>query len=156
MEAKSPSDQERVVVGVTHPSFNGEVFLGYNFKNGEKAEEDLFRSTGCHPILMDRLWYMDFIRNSVIDVKTGIVANPELANKLLDIDKLEKLTTAGRAGFHGEVRALSDALYKLGNKATEQSLSEFDMFIRNNKDNVMQRCPCCFHISFGVKILEGK
>ncbi|WP_409416977.1 fibronectin type III domain-containing protein [Flavobacterium sp. PS2] len=155
MEANPPSNQEQVVVGVTHQSFGGEVLLGYNFKKSEKSEEDLFLSTGCHPLLRDRIKYMNFIRNSVIGL-TGNVTNPELANRLLDIDKLDKLTRAGRAGFHGEIRALSTALYKLGNKATEQSLSEFDMFIRSNGDNVMQRCPCCFHISFGVKVLEGK
>lgn len=105
--------------------------------------------------MRDRIKYIDFIRNSVTD-KDGKIINPEFANKLLDIDNLDKLTRAGRAGYHGEVRALSAALYKLGNKATEQSLSEFDMFIRSRGDKVMQRCPNCFHISYGVKVLEGK
>ena len=155
MQAETPSSQQQVVVGVTHPTFDGEVFLGYNFKNGDIAEEQIFLSTGCHPILRDRIKYMDFIRNSVTD-KDGKIINPEFANKLLDIDNLDKLTRAGRAGYHGEVRALSAALYKLGNKATEQSLSEFDMFIRSRGDKVMQRCPNCFHISYGVKVLEGK
>lgn len=155
IQAEPPSSQEQVVVGVTHPSFDGEVFLGYNFKKGDIAEEQIFLSTGCHPILRDRIKYMDFIRNSVTD-KDGKIINPEFANKLLDIDNLDKLSRAGRAGYHGEVRALSAALYKLGNKASEQSLSEFDMFIRSKGDKVMQRCPNCFHISQGVKVLEGK
>lgn len=100
---------------------------------------------------------MDFVRKSVTD-QTGNVVNVALANKLLDIDNLNKLTAAGRAGYHGEVKALSDALYELEKTraVTKETLSEFDLFIRNSSDKVMQRCPCCFHITQGVKVLEGR
>ena len=100
---------------------------------------------------------MDFVRNSIVD-QAGNIRNPKLANKLLSIDNLQKLTNAGRAGYHGEIRALSEALYALEKSkiVTKSTLSEFDMFIRNTSNNVMQRCPCCFYITNGVKVFEGK
>ena len=156
-DARIPSDAEQVVVGVTHPSFNGKVFMGRNFLKSESALETTFKTETAHPLIRERIKYMDFVRNSVTD-NTGKVINEDLANKLLDIDNLNKLTTAGRAGFHGEVRALSDALYELEKTrtVTKETLSEFDLFIRNSSDKVMQRCPCCFYITLGVKVLEGK
>ncbi|OWP74316.1 hypothetical protein BWK62_14605 [Flavobacterium oreochromis] len=157
MEARVPSNKEQVLVGVTHPEFNGEVFMGRNFLNSESALEAKFINETVHPLLRDKIKYMDFIRNSVTD-NTGKVINEALANKLLSIDNLNKLTTAGRAGYHGEIRALSDALYKLEGirPVNSSTLSEFDLFIRNSSDKVMQRCPCCFHITQGVKVLGGK
>ena len=157
MSERLPTTSEQVVVGVTHPDFGGKVFMGRNFRNGESALEATFKTETAHPIVRDRIKYMDFIRNSVTD-KAGNIINPILANKLMDIDNLQKLTTAGRAGFHGEARALSDALYELekNREVTDATLSEFDMFIRNTSDKVMQRCPCCFYVTQGVKILDGK
>ena len=155
MDSPKPSNSEQVLVGVTHPSFEGKVFMGSNFKKSESALEATFKAE-AHPIIRDRIKYMDFVRNSVTD-ETGKVVNEVLANKLLDIDNLNKLTTSGRAGYHGEVRALSDALYELEKtkNVTSSTLSEFDLFIRNSSNKVMQRCPCCFHITNGVKVLEG-
>ncbi|QMW03325.1 hypothetical protein [Spirosoma foliorum] len=157
MDAPGPTNAEQVLVGVTHPSFEGKVFMGRNFKSSESTMEITFKTETAHPLIRDRIKYMDFIRNSVTD-NTGKVVNEGLANKLLDIDNLNKLTTAGRAGYHGEVRALSDALYELEKTRVinNETFSEFDLFIRNSSDKVMQRCPCCFHITQGVKVLGGK
>ena len=109
--------------------------------------EAAFKLKDAHPIVRNRIKYMDFVRNSVTD-EAGKVVNEAWANKLLDIDNLGKITTAGAAGSHGEARALSDALFELGKTraVTDATLSEFDLFIRNSSDKVMQRCPCCFHI----------
>lgn len=157
MDAAGPTSSEKVVVGVTHPSFKGKVFMGRNFKNGESDLEAAFKLKDAHPIVRDRIKYMDFVRNSVTD-EAGKVINEALANKLLDIDNFGKLTTAGAAGSHGEARALSEALFELGKTraVTDATLSEFDLFIRNTSDKVMQRCPCCFHITQGVKVLGGR
>ncbi|CAA0209300.1 hypothetical protein TMP248_250041 [Tenacibaculum maritimum] len=157
MEARKPTNSEQVLVGVTHPSFGNKVFIGRNFKNSERALENSFKTEIAHPLIRERIKYMDFVRNSVTD-KTGKVVNETLARKLLDIDNLKKLTTSGRAGYHGEVRALSDALYELEKtrSVAKSTLSEFDLFIRNSSNKVMQRCTCCFHITQGVKVLEGK
>jgi len=97
---------------------------------------------------------MDFVRNSATD-GTGKVVNEALANKLVDIDNLNKLTCAGRADYHGKVRALSDALYELEKTktVTGSTLSEIDLFIRNASGKVMQRCPCCFHLTDGVNMI---
>ncbi len=156
MDAPKPTNSEQVLVGVTHPSFNGKVFMGRNFKSSERALEATFKTETAHPLIRERIKYMDFVRNSVTD-NTGKVINETLANKLLDIDNLNKLTTAGRAGYHGEVRALSDALYELEKTrpVTSSTLSEFDLFIRSSSNKVMQRCPCCFYITNGVKVLGG-
>ncbi|MFL0062373.1 hypothetical protein [Tenacibaculum maritimum] len=155
MEARKPTNSEQVLVGVTHPSFGNKVFMRSNFKNSERVLENSFKTETAHPLIRERIKYMDFVRNSVTE---GMVVNETLARKLLDIDSLKKLTTSGRAGYHGEVRALSDALYELEKtrSVTKSTLSEFDLFIRNSSNKVMQRCPCCFHITQGVKVLEGK
>lgn len=157
MDERIPTNKEQVVVGVTHPNLKGKVFMGRNFLPSEKALEVTFKTEKAHPLIRERIKYMDFIRNSVTD-NTGKVVNDALANKLLDIDDLKKLTTAGDAGTHGEIRALSDAIYELEKTqtVTKAILSEFDLFIRNKSNKVMQRCPCCFHITQGVKVLEGK
>ena len=157
MDVRKPTGSEQVVVGVTHPSFEGKVFMGRNFKNSENALEKIFKTEEAHPLIRKRIKYMDFIRNSVTD-NTGKIVDEALANKLLDIDNLDKLSKAGRAGYHGEVRALSDALYELekDRPVTSSTLLEFDLFIRNSSNKVMQRCPCCFHITHGVRVLGGK
>lgn len=156
MDAPKPTSSEQVVVGVTHPSFNGKVLMGRNFKSSETALEATFKTETAHPLIQERIKYMDFGRNSVTDDLENVV-NEALANKLLDIDNLEKLTKAGRAVNHGEIRALSDAFYELEKTrpVTSSTPPEFDLFIRNSSDKVMQRCPCCFHITQGAKVLGG-
>lgn len=163
MQERKPSNSEVVVVGVTHPKLNGKVFTGRNFRPSEAAEQAIFLSEGigtdvCHPLLRDRVKYMDFVRTSVYNKQTEVL-NTALAHKLLNIEDeaLSKIISAGDAGTHGEVRALSKALHELEKEqpVTMESLAEFDMFIRNFREQVMHRCPCCLHISNGVKVLGG-
>jgi hypothetical protein len=158
--AKKPSSGNvKVMAGIYHPKCGNKI--AYNFEGGEISSGvySTFVKTQCHPLLRDRLGYMDFIRNSVTDVNGNII-NPDLANKLLSIDNLGKLTTAGKAGSHAEVRALSDALYtveKAENMAVgafpKSRLDEFSTFVRTHDEKVLQRCPCCFHITQGVKMI---
>ena len=36
---------------------------------------------------------------------------------------------------------------------SKDRLAEFDMFIRDPKKNVWQRCPCCHRITHGVNVV---
>jgi hypothetical protein len=158
MALAKPSATQVVLVGVTHPSLKGKVFTNGNFRTSEAAAEKTFLETGCHPLLRSRINYMGIILKAIKDA-TNII-NPTLAAKFLTIDDIDPLTKAGRPGYHGEVRSLSEALYEL--EAISQKpitsyniFSEFSMFIRNTSDKVMPRCPCCFYITNGVKIIGG-
>ncbi len=156
---KPGANNEKVMAGVYHSSCGNK--MAKNFQKGEISggTYTTFAKNECHPLLRERLAYMDFIRNSVTDINGNII-NPDLANKLLSIDNLGKLTTAGKAGSHAEVRALSDALYaveKAENMAVgafpKSRLDEFSTFVRTHDEKVLQRCPCCFHITQGVKMI---
>lgn len=141
--APLPSSSQFVMAGCQHPSLPNSYQIKYNFPSAG-AEYQAFLNS-CHPLLKDRIKYMDMIRNDYI--KNGI-SYQHLSN----IDILTKLRDAGEAGRHAELQSLSETLYRIEQTENmapgtfpKSRLSEVSIFVKNKNGNVMQRCPCCFH-----------
>ncbi len=51
----------------------------------------------------------------------------------------------------------AEILAQAGNMAVgafpKNRLDEFSTFVRTHDEKVLQRCPCCFHITQGVKMI---
>ena len=110
---------------------------------------------------------MNFLRSHLINEELK-EDNTKSYNKLFDKGLLrsssfrskfnEKLHNANYAGGHGEIRALSSLIFAI-EKAEglaegtypASRLGEIDMIVRTRGGFIMQRCPCCFYLSQGVK-----
>jgi hypothetical protein len=143
--APLPSGNQFVMAGCQHPSLPNSYQIKYNFTSAG-AEYQAFLNS-CHPLLKDRIKYMDMIRNDFVAVPPGTAYA-----RLVNIDNLNKLRDAGEAGRHAELQSLSETLYQIEQAENmapgtfpKSRLSEVSIFVKNRNGNVMQRCPCCFH-----------
>lgn len=143
--APLPSNNQFVMAGCHHPSLPNTYQIKYNFTSASSEYQAFLNS--CHPLLKDRIKYMDMIRNDFVSDPPGTAHV-----RLINIDDLEKLTFAGEAGRHAELQSLSETLYRIEQAENmapgtfpKSRLSEVSIFVKNKNGNVMQRCPCCFH-----------
>lgn len=144
--APLPSSNQFVMAGCHHPTLADAYQIKYN-STSASAEYQAFLSS-CHPLLRDRIKYMDMIRNDYVATNPRGTAYARLVN----IDNLNKLRDAGEAGRHAELQSLSETLYRIEQAENmmpgtfpKSRLSEVSIFVKNKNGNVMQRCPCCFH-----------
>lgn len=144
--APLPSNSQFVMAGCHHPSLVNAYQIKYNFTSASADYQAFLNS--CHPLLKDRIKYMDMIRNDYVATNPRGTAYVRLVN----IDNLNKLRDAGEAGRHAELQSLSETLYRIEQAENmapgtfpKSRLSEVSIFVKNKNGNVMQRCPCCFH-----------
>jgi hypothetical protein len=140
--ALPPSNNQVAIAGAYSPELGGNVVLKYNDKN--------FNVNLLEPELKQHLDYLAIIKN---DFDKG----GNLYQKLYSNVPLEKIQNAGLAGTHAEVLATNEVikqLKKAGKFNSIQDLNKVYVLVKGRPSfGNMCRCPHCFQIIDGVKMI---
>jgi hypothetical protein len=143
--AKQPSNSQVAIAGAYSPELGGDVVLKYNDKN--------FNLNSLEPELKQHLDYLQLIKD---DFDKG----GKLYEKLYTNVPLEKIQNAGEAGKHAEVLATNEVLKQLkssGKFNSIQDLNKIYVLVKGRPSfGNMCRCPHCFQIIDGVKMIGNQ
>jgi hypothetical protein len=140
-----PSNSQVALAGAYSPELGGNVILKYNDKN--------FNINLLEPELKQHLEYMTMIKN---DFDKG----GKLYEKLYTNVPLEKIQNAGEVGKHAEVIATNELIKQLkiaGKFNSIQDLNKIYILVKGRPSfGNMCRCPHCFQIIDGVKMIGNQ
>ena len=143
--APPPTNNQVAVAGAYSPELGGNVVLKYNDKN--------FNVNLLEPELKQHLDYLTMIKN---DFDKG----GSLYQKLYSNVPLEKIQNAGLAGTHAEVLATNEVIKQLkqaGKFNSIQDLNKVHVLVKGRPSfGNMCRCPHCFQIIDGVKMIGNQ
>jgi hypothetical protein len=143
--APPPSNSQVAVAGAYSPELGGNVVLKYNDKN--------FNVNLLEPELKQHLDYLTMIKN---DFDKG----GSLYQKLYSNVPLEKIQNAGLAGTHAEVLATNEIIKQLkqvGKFNSIKDLNKVHVLVKGRPSfGNMCRCPHCFQIIDGVKMIGNQ
>ena len=143
--APPPSNTQVAVAGAYSPELGGNVILKYNDKN--------FNVNLLEPELKQHLDYLTMIKN---DFDKG----GKLYEKLYTNVPLEKIQNAGEVGKHAEVLATNEVIKQLkatGKFNSVEDLNKIHVLVKGRPSfGNMCRCPHCFQIIDGVKMIGNQ
>ena len=145
--AAQPSNSQKVMAGAYSSDLpNNAVVIKYNNKN--------FDINTLEPELKQHLGYLKLIKD---DFDKG----GKLYNKLYSNVPLQKIENAASPGIHAEVIATNEIIKQLkqaGKFKSIQDLNKIQVLVKGKLSSIknMQRCPHCFHILDGVKMIGNQ
>jgi hypothetical protein len=146
--APPPTNNQVAIAGAYSPELGGNVVLKYNDKN--------FNVSLLESELKQHLDYLTMIKN---DFDKG----GNLYQKLYSNVPLEKIQNAGLAGTHAEVLATNEVIKLLKNAPGGskfngiQDLNKIHVLVKGRSTlGNMCRCPHCFQIIDGVKMIGNQ
>lgn len=147
---KPLSNNKPVMAAAYCEELGGEVVVKYNLSPSEKSS---FNYKNLDPIIGDHIDYLNFIREDALN-------GGKLYEKLYKGVKFEKITTAGDAASHAEVLAMDEVIKLMRKKGLLNSsadLHKIKILIKGKAEwGNMCRCPHCFQLSSGTKIIGNQ
>lgn len=148
-DARLPSNSEKVMAGAYSPDLpSSDVVIKYNTKTAD--------ITALEPELRQHIEYLQLI-------KDDFDAGGKLYQKLYSNVPSGKMLTADKAGIHAEVLATNEVVKQLkvaGKFNGIQDLNKIKVLVKGKVSSRglenMCRCPHCFQIIDGVKILGNQ
>ncbi len=143
-EADSPTNSQVVVAGAYADELGGDVVIRYNNNN---FDIDLLE-----PELKQYLDYLQMI-------KSDFDAGGNLYQRLYSNVTPEKIRNAGLVGKHAEVLATNEVIKQLkqaGRFNGIQDLNKIEVLTKSRRFGNMHRCPHCFQILNGVRMIGNQ
>ncbi|MCA6392172.1 MAG: hypothetical protein IM607_12360, partial [Cytophagales bacterium] len=143
--APPPSNSQVALAGAYSPDLGGNVVIKYN---------DIgFNTSTLEPELKIHISYLSLIK---MDLDNG----GNLYQKLYTNISHEKLLVAGDVGKHAEVIAVNEVIKQMkvaGKFSGLQDLNKIHVLVKGRPAyGNMCRCPHCFHITNGVKMIGNQ
>ncbi|SEE56461.1 Fibronectin type III domain-containing protein [Tenacibaculum sp. MAR_2010_89] len=150
-EKKQPlSNKKPVMSGAYSDILGNEVVVKYNLSTAEKKT---FNFDELDPVIKEHIAYMNLIREDLLN-------GGKLYEKLYNAVPKNKLIAAGEAASHAEVLAMNEVIKKLreaGEFNSRQDLYKIKVLVKGKGNwGNMCRCPHCFHLTNGVKIIGNE
>jgi hypothetical protein len=147
---KPLTNNQPVMAGAYCDEIGGNVVVKYNLSPAEKVS---FNYNNLDPIIKEHIDYLNFIRQDALN-------NGKLYEKLYSGVSKDKLIAAGDAASHAEILALDDVVKNMraqGKFNSRADLSKIQILVKGKAEwGNMCRCPHCFQLSNGVKMIGNE
>jgi len=144
--AAPPTNSQVAVAGAYSHELGGSVIIRYNNRS--------FDVNQLEPELKQYVDYLQMIKN---DFDTGGNMYKNLYSNVPEL----KIQNAGAAGFHAEVLATNEVVRRLkaaGKFNGMKDLNKIEVLVKGKSASFgnMCRCPHCFYITDGVKMIGNQ
>ena len=147
---KPLTNNKPVMAGAYCDEIGGNVVVKYNLSPAEKSS---FNYNSLDPIIKEHIDYLNFIRQDALK-------NGKLFEKLYTGVSKDKLIAAGDAASHAEILALDEIVKSMrlqGKFNSRSDLSKIQILVKGKGEwGNMCRCPHCYQLSNGVKMIGNE